>query len=303
MLVPVDSLIAADSPRLSGEDREYVRVLAESEAVLPPILVHRSSMRIIDGMHRLRAAQLRGEQTILVRYFNGDAETAFLLAVRENVTHGLPLTSADRAAAAGRIIRSRPDWSDRAIASATSLSAKTVAEIRRRATAESAQLSARVGLDGRTRPLDATEGRRRASELISARPGASLREIAREAGISPGTVRDVRERLRTGRDPIPMPRGRSSKAQPGRPDRPGAVQVPAVVMPRLRQDPSMRFNELGRTLLRLLDAHLVDDQDWQQLVDNVPEHCADTVSALATICAQKWQKCAEQLDRRASHTS
>jgi hypothetical protein len=35
---------------------------------LPPILVHRATNRIIDGMHRLEAAKLRGDETISVRF-------------------------------------------------------------------------------------------------------------------------------------------------------------------------------------------------------------------------------------------
>ncbi|WP_238598241.1 ParB/RepB/Spo0J family partition protein [Saccharothrix sp. ALI-22-I] len=295
--VALGALVAADSPRRSGEDDTHVRLLADSDAVLPPILVHRPSMRIIDGMHRLRAAMLRGEETILVRFFEGDDEDAFVLAVKENVTHGLPLTLADRTAAAVRIIRSQPAWSDRAVAAVTSLSAKTVAAIRRRATEETPQLHARVGRDGRSRPLDASVGRQRASELIAAKPDASLREIAREAGVSPGTVRSVRERIRTGVNPVSARRGTVPDARES--DRPDV----AALMSRLRQDPSIRFNESGRSLLRMLDVHAVGNQDWQRLVNDVPAHCADAVSALARMCADQWLMYADLLDRRAHATA
>jgi hypothetical protein len=61
-------------------------------------------MRVIDGMHRLRAAQLRGDHGVEVKFFDGDADEAFIAAVRANITHGLPLTLADRKAAAQRIL-------------------------------------------------------------------------------------------------------------------------------------------------------------------------------------------------------
>ena len=64
--VPVSSLLSGDSPRLAGENLEHVQLLAVVQG-LPPILVHRSTMRVIDGMHRLRAAKLRGDETIAVR--------------------------------------------------------------------------------------------------------------------------------------------------------------------------------------------------------------------------------------------
>ena len=65
-------------------------------------------MRVVDGMHRLLAALLNGRQTIEAELFDGTADEGFLRAVRENVVHGLPLSQADRRAAAARIIdRSR----------------------------------------------------------------------------------------------------------------------------------------------------------------------------------------------------
>src|SRR5437868_3424947 len=66
--VPIDSLLPARTPRLAGEDDSHIRMLAETENELPPILVCRRSFRVIDGMHRLRAARLRGAETIKVRF-------------------------------------------------------------------------------------------------------------------------------------------------------------------------------------------------------------------------------------------
>ena len=212
-LVPVADLQPADSPRLVGEDPEHIRVLAEPGRALPPVLVHHPTMRVIDGMHRVSAARLRGEETIEVVFFDGTDEDAFVLAVRANVAHGLPLSYADREAAVARIVVSHPDWSDRAIAATTGLAPRTVAAVRSRIVGLP-QDTARVGRDGRVRPLDSTTGRRTASRLIAAFPDASLREIARAAGISPATVRDVRERIRRGEDPVPARRARGDQGQP-----------------------------------------------------------------------------------------
>ncbi|MEV0414683.1 ParB/RepB/Spo0J family partition protein [Streptomyces sp. NPDC050448] len=157
--VPVDSLLDSDSPRIDGEDGARIQMLARLESPLPPILVHRETMRVIDGMHRLRAVRLRGDDTIDVEFFEGGEVEAFTLAVWLNITHGLPLSKADRTAAAKRILRARPYWSDRRIAANAGLAAGTVASIRRRSTGQNEQLNARVGRDGRVRPLLATEGR------------------------------------------------------------------------------------------------------------------------------------------------
>src|SRR5262245_27830171 len=56
--VRISSLVLEDSPRLSGEDPDHTRLLAEAEGELPPITIHRSTMRVIDGAHRVQAALL-----------------------------------------------------------------------------------------------------------------------------------------------------------------------------------------------------------------------------------------------------
>jgi hypothetical protein len=179
--VAVHSILPADSPRLGGEDPAHIARLAEEESSLPPILVHRSTMRVVDGMHRLRAAMARGWETIEVEYFEGTDEEAFERAVRANVTHGLPLTKAD----------------------------------------------------------------------------------AREAGISPTTVRDVRRRLCDGDDPVPASaygtrRSHQDDANGSGPASRAGAQTPAgkpdpsTMLQKLMRDPSLRQSGRGRQLLRWL---------------------------------------------------
>jgi transposase len=328
--VSVNSLLPGDTPRLSGEDARHVRLLAESSATLPPILVHRGSMRVIDGMHRLRVAQQCGQQTIEVRFFDGSEEDAFVAAVAANRAHGLPLTLADREAAAARMIGRQPNRSDRAIAEITGLSARTVAEIRRRTGNDGPAALLRVGRDGRVRPLNGADGRRVASEVIARRPEASLREIARMAGVSPGTARDVRERLRRGDDPLPpklrdgqpvtpiprrtgdeRPAGRTAdgrtvdgravdgRAVDGRSvGRPGPSPDWESVLHNLSRDPSLRFTDSGRNLLRWLFAHAKRPDGWEDVVDALPPHCAYLVEEVARGCAESWSAFADQLRQR-----
>jgi ParB-like chromosome segregation protein Spo0J len=199
--VPLLALQPGESPRLQGEDKNHIRRLAESEAELPPILVHWNTMRVIDGMHRLMAASLQGRETIDVVFCDGDEADLFLRAVEENVKHGLPLSRSDRRAAAERIIDTHPHMSDRAIGQSSGLAAKTVAAIRKRLTGKAPQSNKRVGLDGKIRPLDSSEGRRRAAQMLADQPEASLRDVARATGIAPATVLDVRNRLLHGELP------------------------------------------------------------------------------------------------------
>ena len=99
------------------------------------------------------------ESEVLV-VIDGSEADAFVRAVQANIKHGLPLSLRDRKAAAARIVYSHPWWSNRAIASVTGLSPKTVAGIRR-STGESAPGDVRVGRDGRARherAVDALNG-------------------------------------------------------------------------------------------------------------------------------------------------
>ncbi|NGN66176.1 ParB N-terminal domain-containing protein [Streptomyces sp. A7024] len=313
--VEISSLEAMGSPRSSGEDPDHIEALAEVMVPLPPIIVHRSTMRVIDGVHRLRAAQLRGDSKIAVSYFEGTEADAFVLAVESNITHGLPLAMADRKRAAGRIIVSHPQWSDRMIASVTGVAPATVAEIRRRTSGGTAATGSRIGQDGRVRPVNGAAGRETASRLIAENPGLSLRQIARAAGISPETARDVRNRMRRGEDPLPKPvsKAASNKAT-------GAVaasRVPsgaretirlpaaerAAAMERLKSDPALRFNERGRTLLRLLNIHLLSEAELQELIDHIPPHCSGIVANLAHECAGVWRELALRANQQVAVTA
>lgn len=316
--VPLLSLRPADSPRLNGEDKAHIARLAETETPLPPILVDGRTMRVIDGMHRLMAASLQGRETIDVVFFNGSDADVFLRAVQENIAHGLPLSQADRRAAAERIIASHPHLSDRAIGHSAGLAAKTVAAVRKGSSEDIPQSNVRVGRDGRVRPLDSGAGRR-AAELLSQKPDASLRDVARAAGISPATVLDVRKRLERGQSPVPekpaanaaskTPSGNGAEADT---DSDGAsVQAirlssravappdPAAAVEKLLRDPSLRGNERGKGMLRLLHVNAVGAEQLPAAAAAVPPHCVGIIVQLARQYATMWQNFAQELDGRA----
>ncbi|GGV54063.1 ParB/RepB/Spo0J family partition protein [Streptomyces spectabilis] len=324
--VPIGILRPADSPRI-GENLQHARTLGACGAVLPPILVHRETMRVIDGMHRLRAALMQQRELVEVTYFDGSTEDAFVVAVQTNIAHGMPLTLAERAAAAARIIITHAQWSDRAIAAVAGLDPKTVAALRRRGLPPGQAPAVRVGQDGKFRPVDPAAGRQAASRLISQEPQASLRHIARRAGVSPGTVRDVRARLERGEDPLPpalrapAPQGRPEPGPgpgPARPPAGGqeraaqeARAAPAAraaagpgpgpgpgpglerVFASLCKDPSLRQSETGRLLLRLLEMHL--PAQFRRITAAVPPYRAGMVAAAATECARAWQHLADTI--------
>ncbi|MEV7203411.1 winged helix-turn-helix domain-containing protein [Streptomyces griseoluteus] len=269
----------------------------------------------------------------------------------------------------------------------------------------------RVGRDGRARAVGEGSARARevACRLLREEPGASLREIARRAGLSPATVADVRDRLRRGEDPLP-PRQRAAQSRvvpcggggegvavvrvagPTTPTAPTAPTVPTAltasapavsggvagavaagasavvsggpvgagcegqsgvsagsqdgsggsggrrvagggvsagvtplvrahvqpgrpvvrarggvsrsagellaVFDALRRDPSLRLNDAGRTVLRLLDACAVVVRDRGRVLEAVPAHCRRSLAELAEGYAGVWHLLAEELRER-----
>ncbi|MFC1436258.1 ParB/RepB/Spo0J family partition protein [Streptacidiphilus sp. N1-3] len=303
--IPIAELELSHSPRSAGESDEHIRVLAQSQAELPPIVVQRGTNRVVDGVHRVRAAQLRGEREIRARLFDGDDASAFVLAVRLNVRHGLPLSLADRKTAAGRILREQADWSNRKIASAVGLSPKTVATLREAAGRPGGP--ARIGRDGRVRPVSAAAGRERAREVLLREPSSSLRAVSAVAGVSAGTVRDVRERLRqeTGAV-VPGPRRaapvRGADVPRARPavSGPKALDRSNALLRSLRTDPSLRFNQSGRLMLSILAVAAMDPQTQDSLVLDLPDHCIDFVAELAKSSVLAWQDLEARLSQRRS---
>ncbi|MEU6718912.1 ParB N-terminal domain-containing protein [Nonomuraea sp. NPDC046802] len=279
--VSIEALLPADSPRSDGIDEEHVGRLMECLTELPPIWVHRPTMRVIDGMHRLHAATRAKCATIAARFFDGDEEEAFAHAVELNVKHGLHLSLADRKAAARRILGAFPASSDRGIAKKVGLSDKTVAAIRRGiADADPSRHDTRIGQDGHRYPVAAAQRRDRVAQIISERPSASLRVIAAAAGVSPGTVSKVRRQLET----VPV-------REPTLLVRRGAE----TVMEKLRRDPALRDKEAGRQLLRWLSRHVPDASQAPDL-SALPPHCLAAVAQLAQQAAQSWLALAHDVE-------
>ena len=281
-------------PRLSGENPEHTRRLAEVADSLPPIVVHRPSMRVIDGLHRMRAAQLRGEYTIKAEFFTGDDDSAFVVAVEANMAHGLPLSLCERKAAAVRLIAMFPDRSDRSIATSAGISDKTVAGLR--SSAENPRSNARTGVDGRRRPVDGADRRRRAARLLARQPHTPIRDIAQEAEISVATALDVRRRVGRGEDPVPPGVTRvGGSAHRRRPVRRSPPRDPHAVLQLLRADPALKSCEIGRDLLRWLHSQAPQKTQCDELIENAPTHCRELIADLAESYGEIWYALAGQL--------
>jgi transposase-like protein len=236
-----------------------------------------------------------------VCFIDGQLESAFIVGVKANIFHGLPLSLPDRRAAATRILRTHPEWSDRAIGDSTGLSARTVHAVRL-SNEQYQKPDKRLGKDGRLRPLDASVGRKLAADLLSERPEASLREIADAAGVSPGTVRDVRDRLRRGDDPVPSSEGDKHETTPPTKAPPKIIAHIACkaldvnpVLRTLARDPALSMNCTGRELLRWLHVHAVNSADTAKLSSSLPEHCIEHLVELAIRCSANWAAIAQHL--------
>lgn len=282
--------------RVGGLDADHIQLLCEVSDRLPPILVHQDTMRVIDGMHRVAAAERSGATEIEALLYKGSVEDAFCMGVHANIAHGLPLSAADRRSAVTQIVRTHPHLSDRSISGIAGVTARTVAAVRFEL-AEAGQAAARLGNDGRVRPLSAEQGRRAASRYIADHPDASLREIARQSGISVGTAKDVRNRVLAGDDPVPAPRVtlRMNCAIPRQADGTQQKLDAAAVLDSLLRDPALRYTDAGRAQLRWLTSRIVTEGQWRDILRDIPRHCRASIAQLARECANVWNAIADEV--------
>jgi len=292
--VSTTSLRVGRSPRARGIDRAHVALLAEVAGAWPPIVVSRRDRAVIDGQHRVAAAKQLGLKRLRAVYFDGTPDDAYVEFVRCNVGHGLTLTLDERRAAVRRILGTHPDLSDRGVASVCGLSPKTVGRLRvdtDMARGTGAGVKKRVGRDGRQRPVDANAARSRIAEELERRPDASLRTIASTVGVSPETVRSVREKLRAGPE---------RSAAPVRTD-PEAVVLAVLSRQRRRAEPlggdrAFTDRDDGREFVDWFDATCVDDADLWRHVGAVPRSRVYEIVDEARRRASVWARFAEQLE-------
>lgn len=288
--VTLASLQRGHSPRLDSHSKDHVahwRAAFEG----PPIIVHRSTMQIIDGARRVAAALRQHKETIAVQFFDGSIAAAFVLAVVSNdVTHGLPLTLQDRKAAAARIFGTYPDWSDRMIASITGLTHPTIATIRRNlSTGKTFQLRRRLSRDGKTRPAAPNKSDRGAQKQISTSHSAGVAQSTGLPERSADAVCGVRAR-------------RASVINPPSLTACAAVPDPRmartyVALQRLWADPALHTDR-GRALIQLLRQSLELYTKVLALSAGAPEHCRDTLADAASAIGDSWAHLARDLQQR-----
>jgi ParB-like chromosome segregation protein Spo0J len=281
--VAIDQLFAGFSPRRRGTANSHVEQLVESGGDWPPILVQRSTMKVIDGAHRLAAARVLGWTTVGVVFFDGGDDEALVEAIRCNRSHGLPLTLQDRKAAARDLLARHPDWSDGRVAEICSLSPKTVANQR----PQTAASQSRLGRDGRLRPVPSTAVRARIAQAIAYHPDASLRAIATATHASPETVRSVRRSMQPA-SPL------RDAALPATPTRVTGPRRP----PPWSRDSAFESTSAGAAFAAWFDATQVDETALFEQPAAVPVSRIYGVIDEAHRRAQFWATFADQLARR-----
>ncbi len=192
------------------------------------------------------------------------------------------------------------------IASLAGISPNRVAPLRHQTANRIQQPARRVGRDGRSRPVDSAQGRQRAAEIITENPSASLRQIARAAGISPATAANVRNQVEQGASPVSnqvSPERERTKVRSPAPTAGGghaenrSLSELTTMFDRLRRDPSLRFSDAGRSLLRMFDAVHAALDEQEQVLHLVPPHSRAFVAELTRGYAQLLQQFSEELKR------
>jgi hypothetical protein len=190
----------------------------------------------------------------------------------------------ERQQAAVRVLRIHPEWSDRAIARLCGLSPKTVGARRQRG--EFAQLKYRVGLDGKTRRVDASIDKRRQRRNGTSPQVAVLPE--RDASASSGeTSAGKGAQMR-----------RQVAAEP--PSGWWHGESPASSRPKqlLMKDAAWQSTDAGRAFARWFDTHQVVGDDWVGCVGQLPLSRLIEVGEAARSSAATWQHLADAVEAR-----
>lgn len=130
-------------PRQSAQRLDSTNLARMKEALrsgfsLPPIIVSKKDMRIVDGFHRTRAyLDVFGDDAEIEAYLKDYASEAdmFLEAGATNHHHGLPMSPKDRAHFISKCRRMKIPWP--AVANALNMDTKRVKEFVAKRTAKS----------------------------------------------------------------------------------------------------------------------------------------------------------------------
>jgi transposase-like protein len=293
---PVAVLPVGHAWRAGGLDEAHVLALASAMGQVPPILVRRSDLLVVDGAHRVAAARRLGLRELPVEWFDGSRTDAFVEFVARQARSGLPLTTEDRERGVARLLGAEPRWSDRRIAHLCGVSPKLVARLRPGHLCDPDGVGdKRVGRDGRARPVRPGVMRLRIVEAIEREPGASLRAIAAQLGVSPETVRSVRKEVGV-REERPVELATSCAACARRAVEEVLAQSHHVRFAPWLTDNAMQSTEQGVSFVEWFEAAAVEDGRGRE--DEVPISRVYEIADEARRRASFWSGFADSLEGR-----
>jgi ParB-like chromosome segregation protein Spo0J len=215
--IPLDEIYALPriaAFRVSGTSGDHIEQLVASMGPIgflgaspedpPPITVFERTKRgwpLGDGAHRLAAAYKLGWTKIQATVVYGLSEDEQLLfAIRANATHGLRYGPDDARVVARAVISIHPEWSDRRIAQESGTTHPTVGKVRAEMEASGGvppgkafqvTRDGRVGRDEKPHPTRGA-ATAKAQRVLEKDPTASVREVAKKAGVSPATAQQAK---------------------------------------------------------------------------------------------------------------
>jgi hypothetical protein len=140
---------------------------------LPPIdlIQNGETYWLVDGFHRLSAAQKLGFETIAAQVTKGNREAAIRAAIRANIAHGLRRSSADKRRAVqmafGLMTETKANWTDTTIAEMAGVSSMMVGNVRKELYPETKEKTERTTPSGRTVNVE-NLGKRPVAKVIEA---------------------------------------------------------------------------------------------------------------------------------------
>lgn len=133
---------------------EQYRVRIEQRDIFPPLVAFEfdGKQKLVSGFHTYAALLQAGISEFLVQVRQGSRADAIACSIAANLTHGRPLTNADKRRCVQLELQQHPDLSDHAIAERVKVSQPFVGSVRRqlKTVVSSGQ---RIGRDGKRRRL------------------------------------------------------------------------------------------------------------------------------------------------------
>jgi len=131
-------IVSAIQIRVDGIDpnraTDYASAMLAGDQFPPVVIFYdRGADRALlaDGFHRYQAAVRAGHYTIQAEVYAGTQDDAMEYAATCNARHGMPMSNADKRAAAGRLLTLHPDWSSREIGKRVGCSHTFVDKVRK----------------------------------------------------------------------------------------------------------------------------------------------------------------------------